>query len=399
MIGLCLTGCSTSGGPAGGTIAASHERQTDFAPFGTSSTHVEVGDGGSDGETIVIRIDGSTSGIPRDSSALARTQAVLPENFRTWETRQFVVLSDTEPDLGRLQSRRLERAAHEFHRVMRRIDVEPGPIRHKLVCVCFDERSHYHEFARTYDGVRDSWIAGYYAPESDRVVFYQSEDNPSVHQARTALVTLEAAVDDLGQLLAAAQRSGLADADHLERQHSTALARLQTEQERIDRFVEETTLATTIHEAVHQLAFHTRVQSPFDQPPIWLSEGLATSFETDNPDQAFGPEHEYAPRRDGFTTLLLADDLYPLTKLVGMQALPSDASEADVARFYNQSYAFFVWCYRYRTDQLGQFMRMLNAPRPDMLQPDDCVTLFEASFGAVKAVERSWLAWERANAG
>ena len=42
----------------------------------------------------------------------------------------------------------------------------------------------------------------------------------------------------------------------------------------------ERTVATVIHEATHQLAFNSNLQTRFADIPVWLSEGLAIYFET-----------------------------------------------------------------------------------------------------------------------
>ncbi len=41
----------------------------------------------------------------------------------------------------------------------------------------------------------------------------------------------------------------------------------------------QTTSATVLHEATHQVAFNTGINSRFCPPPLWLAEGLATLFE------------------------------------------------------------------------------------------------------------------------
>ena len=108
---------------------------------------------------------------------------------------------------------------------------------------------------------------------------------------------------------------------------------------------------TTVHEAIHQLMFHTGVQTPHIEYPLWICEGLATAFETDDPDAAFGPDHEYAPRRDRFDLLLGADQLIELRQLVTYARMPDDSDET-VQALYHQSYALVTWMSRFRRDEL-----------------------------------------------
>ena len=51
----------------------------------------------------------------------------------------------------------------------------------------------------------------------------------------------------------------------------------------------ERTLATNVHEAVHQLSFNTGLQVRLADNPLWFSEGMAMFFET--------PRHQQCSRR------------------------------------------------------------------------------------------------------
>ncbi|MDY7109284.1 MAG: DUF1570 domain-containing protein [Planctomycetota bacterium] len=333
--------------------------------------------------------------LPGSSPAYDHARALLPPRFGEYQTRRFVVLSDADVSWTRLQAQRLERAHHQFHRFARRLGLEPLPLRHKLVCVLFADRVEYQQFARTKDDVADPWIAGYYSPKNDRVVFYQGEANPSVVEARHRLKQMRCEMDSLAREADDAAREGRREhARVLRQQQQRYRDHLQRESARVSAFAEQISTATTIHETTHQLLFHTRLQSPRIQYPIWISEGLATSFETDDPDSAFGPDHEYAPRREAFGKVLRADDLVELRDLVALTRLaPTD--ERLIHAVYQQSYALVTWMNRSRRDELAAYLRLMLAEPPGSITADRYRALFEQAFGDIDRLQRAWLKHER----
>jgi hypothetical protein len=334
--------------------------------------------------------------LPGTSPACEQTRAVLPSRFDEFQTRRFVVLSDAEVAWTRLQAQRLERTHHQFHRFARRLGLEPLPLRHKLVCVLFADRDDYQHFARTHDEVADPWIAGYYSPRHDRVVFYQGDANPSVVEARSRLNQMRTEMDSLAREADHAAREGRREhAQVLRQQQQRYRDHLQRESERVNAFADQINTATTVHETTHQLLFHTRLQSPRIQYPIWISEGLATSFETDDTDSAFGPDHEYPPRREAFEEVLRDDGLVELRELVVLTRLaPTD--DRLIHAVYQQSYALVTWMSRYRRDELGDYLKRMLAEPQGTISADRYRELFEQAFGDIDELQSAWLRHERA---
>ena len=304
---------------------------------------------------------GTDRRLATDSDTYRKSRKLLPDRFLEYETRRFVVLSDAKPAWTRRQSQLLDRTYHQFHRYTRRLGTRPQPLRHKLVCVLFQEYHDYREFARTHDNVTADWISGYYSPKNDRVVFYNIETNPEYGRAGA--------------------RDSTVDPDWVAR----------------GGFVEEleaAATATTVHEAVHQLAFHTRIQTARIQNPLWLSEGLATAFETDRPNGSFGPDQEYSIRREQFDYLLEHDQLIPLRELVSYSQMPND-DEDTIAAVYHQSYALVTWMSRFRQAEMRRFFDALRREPPGRPSARRHVKLFEKAFGDVDRLERAWLRYEK----
>ncbi len=283
---------------------------------------------------------------------------LLPDSFIEYEATRWVVLSDANAQWTRQQAALLQRAHHQFLRYTRRLGLQPKPIRHKLVCVLFENRDEYRKFAQEYDGVTAEWISGYYSPKHDRVVFYNVSTIP------------------LRQVSSTQNRAG-----------ATPFPR---------DLADDRATGTTVHEAIHQLMFHTGVQTPHIEYPLWICEGLATAFETDDPGSAFGPDHEYAPRRERFELLLEADQLIELRKLVTYARIPDD-SEETVQVLYHQSYALVTWMSRFRRDELRGYLLSMLAEVPGRPTPQRQLELFEQAFGDADQLERTWLRHERRN--
>ncbi|MHC4709810.1 MAG: DUF1570 domain-containing protein [Planctomycetota bacterium] len=269
------------------------------------------------------------------SDVYRRTRKLLPDRFAEYETRRFVVLCDGKPGWSRQQGQLLERTYHQFQRYTRRIGIEPEPLRYKLVCVLFQEYDDYRQFAKAHDDVTAEWISGYYSPKHDRIVFYNIETNPEYAWARPA--------NDRGSDAAVARG-------------------------RLNEDYEAAAIATTIHEAIHQLTFHTKVQSAQIQNPLWISEGLATAFETDKPNVAFGPDREYPMRREQFERLLDDGEMIPLRELVAYTEMPNNQDDT-IAAVYHESYALVTWLSRFRSTELRKYLESLRQERPGRPTP------------------------------
>jgi hypothetical protein len=333
--------------------------------------------------------------LPRESDAYRSARSSLPHRFIEYDTRRFVVLSDADPHWTRAQAQQLERAHYQFHRFADRLDLHPRPLEHKLICVLFRDRGDYRQFGKRFDEVTDPWVAGYFSPQHDRTVFYYGGANPSVIDAWEKIDRMQDDVNDLERQVARIRRRGEPDqASVLEDRRRRYQEHVDRERERIETFTRQVNDATTIHETVHQLLFHTSVQSKRIEYPIWISEGLATAFETDSPHTAFGPVYDYAPRREGFDEVLREDRLIDLRELVTWTTIADD-DERTVHAAYHESYALVMWMSRFRRDELRSYLESMLLEPPGTLSPQRHLELFERAFGDVDRLQRAWLRHER----
>lgn len=335
--------------------------------------------------------------LPKTSEALDRARVIAPESFREYETRRYVILSDADPAWIRVQSRRLERAHDEFFRFAIGLDLRPRPVRHKLVAVVFDDRSGFASFAKHDGRASVDRVAGYYSAPTDRLVFYHVESNENLLAARSELESLydEAALVQR-QARSAGMRGRRGQASEIRADLERQYAHLDERERAINIFAHERSVAVTVHEAVHQLMFHTGVQSPRVAHPMWLTEGLATAFETDATGSAFGPTREFASRREAFWTLLDNDRVMPLRELIALTPRRVQGNPRNVDVVYNQGYALVTWMCRHRKLELRRYLRALNALPGGTPSAADQLEAFTAAFGDIDRIEKAWLRHERA---
>jgi hypothetical protein len=275
-----------------------------------------------------------------DSTSYRATRDLLPRSFRRHETPHFVILSDAGRRWSRARGKLLEQTYTQFHRYATRLDLRPLPLRHKLVCVLFRKRSEFSTFARDNDGVTAAWCQGYYSPRADRMVFFNVESDRSA-----------------------------------------------------DEFAEARAIAATVHEAIHHLHFHSGLQTDAVQYPLWSGEGLATAFETSAPEEVFGPDRDFRPRRERFQRLVEAERLIPLRSFVQLDRMPDDQRET-VHTVYNQAYALASWLAGNRPEGLRGYLRSMRKEPPGRPVAERHLELFEQAFGDVDTVEEIWLEYE-----
>jgi len=328
--------------------------------------------------------------LPTDEGAVERTARLLGPGFRRSETAHFVVLSDCPEDWTQGRARVLERTRDQFFRVAARMSAPVYPHRAKLLCVLFAQRDDYAAFARAQDGMDAGWIAGYYATLSNRIVFYNDSTSPGFAAAGQKLADADAQVRLLRDRALDAERDGRSSgaaqlrgrAEDLERQ-------VRRERARLGRAASDSSTSKATHEATHLLAFNTGLQLPDREYPFWVSEGLATSFETDRADAAFGPDRGggRGDRRQRFEELRDDGKLIPLADLVGRCEAPrEDAERADA--MYAESFVLFSWLFARDPGAVGAFLSELGQGQPARLSPERAVALFAAHFGDPAQVEQ-----------
>ena len=324
--------------------------------------------------------------LPADDEGVREALSQLGPGYRVTETRHFVVISDCDAAWRRRREALLERAYHEVQRFAELSGIPAYPPASKLLCAMLEEHDAYEAFGRAHDHVHNHWVAGYYASESNRVVLYNDRTNPG-------LVEAERQLDELLERAAKGRRR----AKEVGGEHGRALderadeveAFVATERARLSERVEIRSEAKALHEATHLIAFNCGLQLRSRRYPLWITEGLATGFETETPQRAFGPDRPCAEREAQFDGVLAEGRVEPLAGFVGRLRASEKADRADAQ--YAQSYALFRHVARYHRDELAGLLADIAGEPAGEISPARHVELFEGRFGPVERFERRWL--------
>jgi hypothetical protein len=331
--------------------------------------------------------------LPVDETQVVTSAKLLGTGFRRSETPHFVVLSDCPPDWTQGRAQVLERTRDQFFRVAARMGAPVYPHKSKLLCILFARRDDYTAFARAHDGMEAGWIAGYYATLSNRIVFYNDSTSPAIAAADEKLDEAEGQVRTMRDKAGQAERDGKAAAAGQYRDRAEDLEhQVRQERGRLKRLAADSSTAKATHEATHLLAFNTGLQLADHEYPFWVSEGLATNFETDHPDSAFGPDRgNIRPdRRLRFDELRESGKLLPLADLVARVEAPSgDAETADA--MYSEAAVLFSTLYARDPRAIGAFLDDLATEPATHLSAERALRAFLARFGDPEPIERRML--------
>jgi hypothetical protein len=142
------------------------------------------------------------------------------------------------------------------------------------------------------------------------------------------------------------------------------------------------------HEAAHQLAYSVGLMKRGVMYPLWLAEGLATSFETCGEDAAVLTA-DNPTRRADLLCALRNGRLAPLEELVVMAHLPSADNQTAVA-LYAQSWGFWQFLLRTRCRPLQRYMASLAHLPMGRRLPQRLRGEFVEAFGEIDPLEAHW---------
>ena len=165
----------------------------------------------------------------------------LPKGFKTYDTAHFLIAYNTSKAYAQWCGALYERLYRAFYNYWKKrgFKLDRSGL---LIAVVFKDRVSFERYAREELGDAAKSVIGYYSLKTNRITSY---DLTGVGGANARNTTNQ-------------------------RQINALLRRPDAER----------TVATVIHEATHQLAFNSNLQTRYADIPVWLSEGLAIYFET-----------------------------------------------------------------------------------------------------------------------
>lgn len=274
-----------------------------------------------------------------------RILAELPAGFALHVTRHYVVCFDTSRDYAKWCGALFERLHEAFGNFWSKAGLDVHDPARPLVVVIFANRADYEAHAARDLGPAAARVVGYYNLMSNRVTTY----------------------DLTG--LAAQQRPGTRVGAGLEVLASPAGSDL---------------VSTLIHEATHQMAFNCGMHRRLAPVPLWVSEGIATYFETPDLKNTAGWRGIGAVNRPRLQRFLQVHRRGDLERIVSSDD-PFRGAEGAVDA-YAAAWALVRHLLETRRADFIGYLRVLAAKQPLADDaPRQRLAEFEAAFGAPPA--------------
>jgi hypothetical protein len=253
----------------------------------------------------------------------------LPAGFRIHQTANYTICYNTSASYAEWCGGLYERLHRAFYTFWKNRGMKLKSPQQRLIALVFDDRESFEQYARPELGDAAGVMIGYYNMRSNRVTMY---DLTGVDGVRGS-------------------RRGASSAAHINRILSQPTA--------------ERTVATIVHEATHQLAYNSGLQTRYADNPMWVSEGIAVYFET--PDlrsskgwRGIGEVHPLHLGQFQRSLPTRSDD--PLQTLLGDDMRFRDSRTS--AQAYADAWALNYFLLRTRRHKYVQYLQGLAAQKP-----------------------------------
>jgi hypothetical protein len=324
---------------------------------------VEAVDGGlllerDDERLELVQPDGIVSRVPVSDPAVEsprdlgrRILGELPPGFDLLVTRHYCICFDTSRAYAQWCAALFERLHDAFANFWKQAGLEMSPPPRPLLVVIFADRQRYEAFAaRDLGGAADR-VVGYYNLMTNRVTTFDLTGSAGL--ARPAG---QAAAGAGLEILGSPEASGM--------------------------------VATLVHEATHQMAFNGGLHQRLAPVPLWLSEGVATYFET--PDLASdrgwkGIGHVNTPRLERFLKSQLEGQRAGALEQIVLGDEPfRNPDEALDA--YSRAWALTFFLIQTRKAAFIDYLRTIARKEPLADDsPEERLRDFTTAFGATPA--------------
>ncbi|MEX0678425.1 MAG: DUF1570 domain-containing protein [Pirellulales bacterium] len=284
--------------------------------------------------------------LSRDELARQLLQE-LPEGFEVHTTRNYLICYNTSREYAAWCGALFERLYKGFTNYWSRKGMTLVEPRFPLVAIVFNSRRSYVDYSRAELGEAAGSIVGYYSLRTNRVTMYDL----------TGIESLRAAGD---------RRASASQINHM-------LARPEAGQ----------AVATVVHEATHQIAFNSGLQTRFADVPLWVSEGIAVYFETPDLESARGWRTIGAVntgRLAQFRRYLAGRPSTSLKTLLSDDKRIRDTRTALDA--YAEAWALNYYLLHHHPRQYVAYLQMLSQKRELLWDdPQSRLKEFQAAFG------------------
>jgi len=278
----------------------------------------------------------------------------------------FVVLHDTDPTRAAARVALLERTHRRFYRMLSAVP-NLEPVGKPMVCVLFADRDDFVRYAERVDLIDMSWSGGYYSSRTNRMALYDATHG---HHRPRRDATADHKTD-------ASKRAAGDDAMRPNGTDTNSTTKPPLN------------MASTAHEAAHQLAFNSGLQRRGVMYPFWVSEGLACMFETNRAGEHFGLDKIPPVRLADLRRARRAGDLEQLGVFV-RRTRPPTRNKDQLNAAYAQSWALFHMLFQTQPEALTDYLDQLaHAPRGWRSGPA-LRREFVRAFGPLSKLDRQW---------
>lgn len=317
-----------------------------------------------DGGMLLKTADGGLHTLPAETIrsrktdseplvALTREQlsehvlAELPPGFRVHDSKNYIVCYNTTRTYAEWSSSLLERLQRAFITYWKKQGCDVEAPEQPLVVLVFADQASYAQYSRGELGGAVGNVIGYYSPQTNRTVMYDLTGMQAVRREGSS----RGSSHDITALLSQPEAEPL--------------------------------VATIVHEATHQISFNCGLQTRLAPNPLWLSEGLATYFET--PD--LGSSRSWSgignvnySRFDRYVDNYDAGRVTPLARMIGDDQVFRDPETAVDS--YAQAWAWNYFLIKWKPKEYAAYLKMLAA-KPLLTEdaPRKRVAEFRKHFG------------------
>lgn len=339
--------------------------------------------------------------LPENHDAADKLIRDMGPDFQVLRTHHYRICYSSSDIFADICGETLEKVYDQFVYFFTNRQFDPVPITDRLEVVLFDTKEQYIAFAtKVKSEFKNS--AGFYDSETKRCYFYDALNTGDFLQQRHQLYDV---IDETNKMRKQIRQNHdqqgyvWVDPEGNEQPISRAQAIDKLDRRKVDidhRLDElhlhyrESNITTSVHEAVHQLAWQSSIQSHLHETPLWLSEGLATYFEAANEGQWYGPGEIHHRRLSLFLVDNDSDGYVSLDELIASDDLFNlDQSRAGTA--YAAAWSLFYYLSQQHHEAFFDYVYDLSVEvsrKP--YSKAERIRRFENYFGDRNILENQW---------
>lgn len=273
----------------------------------------------------------------------------------------------------------MEKAYDAFQFYFNMNSLRPSFLTKRLIVLLFKSHDDYLTYVRETGGLE--WAAGFYSQRSNRITFYDELNGPAAAQVNDEIAKLRSQLEDLNRQIAAASRGGPGNAvNRLTQQRNYTSQAIGQLTARLNNAAQTINNAVTMHEAAHQISYNTGIQTRLVDYPLWLTEGLACSFETEDSQGHRGPAQLDFGRIAQLKQVIKDNHLIPIEQFITDPPSVSDDESRTI--LYSESWALFHFLYRFHRPELEKYLLDYKARPPlRVINSEQRKEIFVKAFG------------------